>query len=146
MGFAVIDDGPLSPAQLRRALEGTVRAGKVSPHAFRASGTWVAAKLGDDKAREFLRHTSVETTRKHHLRRDAPLVDPSISQSITEGLPLSAEAEAWAEAANRVIRRPNPAGLGGFHELSASDQHDAGTTEPARDNDLENILTTKTCT
>lgn len=133
---------PVSPnqiaTQLRRALEGTEWVGKVSPHAFRASiGTWVAAKLGDEKAREFLRHTSVETTRKHHLRRDAPLVDPTISQAIAAGLLLSAEAEAWAEAANRVVRAPDPEGLGGFHARSAADKAGAGSNDPVWDDDLE---------
>ncbi|MDY0829639.1 tyrosine-type recombinase/integrase [Microbacterium sp. BG28] len=126
--------------QLRRALEGTEWAGKVSPHAFRASiGTWAATKLGDEKAREFLRHTSVETPRKHYLRRDAPLVDPAISQAIAAGLLLSTEAEAWAEAeaANRVVRAPDPEGLGGFHARSATDKADAGSNDPVWDDDME---------
>jgi len=103
---------PVAPtqiaSQLRTALADTGFEA-TTPHSFRASlGSWVAAKLGDEKARELLRHASVDTTRKHYIAREAALVDPAITTAVSTGLLLSDEAVAWAEAQERARRAPDP--------------------------------------
>lgn len=103
---------PVAPSQiatqLRAALAGTGFEA-TTPHSFRASlGSWVAAKFGDEAAREILRHASVETTRKHYIAREAALVDPAITTAVASGFLLNDEAVAWAEAQERARRAPDP--------------------------------------
>jgi len=110
--FQSRNNKPVAPTQiatqLRTALAGTGFEA-TTPHGFRASlGSWVAAKYGDEAARELLRHASVETTRKHYIHREAALVDPAITTAISTGLLLSDEAVAWAEAQERARRAPDP--------------------------------------